>query len=283
VRIAATADLHYGMRPAWDAAVRELARRIVDRSPDVILVAGDVAIAHPGEVIECLSLFSDSSARKLVVPGNHDIWTSLAGEGADSLTIYEEIFPKSAALAGFHTLDRSPVVVDAVGFAGSIGWYDYGFADVALDVPREAYAAKYLPGIGMWNDGRFVQWRHDDLSFTRTVVDRLKDHLSVVREQASCIVVLTHHLAFEQLVVRRAHRGWEFHNAFMGTPRLGRLLLEEPKVRLTICGHSHHERRVQVGHMEAVNIGSTYTRKRFLLFEVDGRGVQSVESEEVKA
>lgn len=283
MRIATTADLHFGMRPAWDDAVRELARRIVERGPDVIIVAGDVAVADPRKVIECLTLFADSPAQKLVVPGNHDIWTSPNREGADSLAIYEELFAKSAALGGFHTLDQSPVVIDEIGFVGSIGWYDYTFADPTLDVPREAYARKYLPGVGMWNDGRFVQWDHDDLSFTQVVLDRLRDHLRRVRRQASHIVAVTHHLAFAELIVRTDHRGWAFHNAFMGTPRMGELLLAEPKVCLNVCGHSHNERRARVGRIEVVNVGSTYTKKRLFLFEIDQGGIQSTGSDEAKA
>jgi predicted phosphohydrolase len=271
------------MRPAWDGAVEELARRVLARRPDVIIVAGDVAVADPREVVACLSLFSESPARRLVVPGNHDLWTLPRGEGADSLTIYEEIFPKAAALAGFHTLDQSPVVVGKVGFVGSVGWYDYGFADPTLGVPQDAYARKRLPGVGMWNDGQFVHWEHDDVSFTQAVLDRLREHLRLVREQVSCIVAVTHHLAFEQLVVRRADRAWGFHNAFMGSPRMGEDLLAEPKVRLNVCGHTHHMRRTRVGAIDAINIGSTYGTKRCLFFVADDDGARCVESEEVRA
>jgi len=281
VRIAFTADLHFGMRPTWDVAVRELARRVLERRPDVIVIAGDVAVADPRTTIECLRLFSDSPAYKLVVPGNHDIWTTREGHGADSLAIYEKIFPKTASVSGFHLLDRSPVVLDGIGFAGSIGWYDYGFADDRLDVPYEWYAEKRLPGVSLWNDGRFVRWEHDDLSFTQRVLDTLAKHLDVVRREASQIVAVTHHLPFSALVRRRAHRGWTFHNAFMGTPRMGDLLLAEPKVRLSVCGHSHYARSVRVGHLQAVSVGATYTKKRFLLYEIDRSGLVCAESDEV--
>ena len=43
-------------------------------------------------------------------------------------------------------LDHQPVVLGGVGLAGSIGWYDYSFADESLGIPEAFYEAKIAPG-----------------------------------------------------------------------------------------------------------------------------------------
>ena len=287
--IAATADLHYGKGSNENAATEALADRIVDRHPDVIIIAGDVAVADPRPLVRCLRLFADCPARKLVIPGNHDLWSRRSATSADSYTIWERIFTKSSRLGGFHRLDQEPVVLrdadaGAIGFVGSIGWYDYSFADAQLDLPAESYRLKILPdesgkSFTLWNDGRFIRWRYDDPGFTRHVVGALRDHLASVKERSDAIVAVTHHVPFEQLLpdhghadTPRAERVSRFQRAFMGSRELGAALLAEPKVRLAVCGHTHHAGAATVEHVRAVSVGSGDTEKRALFFRVAAGG-----------
>jgi len=285
MRVAITADLHYGAHAASDAAVRMLAGRMMERAPDVIVIAGDVAVADPRKLVAALCLFADSPARKLVIPGNHDLWSR--DGGADSSAIWERLFSESARLGGFHRLDGAPIVVDgaggSVGFVGSIGWYDYSFADGRLGVPRETYAGKELPGVARWNDGRFIRWRHDDEGFTRLAVDLLRRDLAAVSGRAQQIVAATHHVPFAELVVRRSHRGWMFADAFLGARALGETLLAEPKVRLAVSGHSRHGRAVEIARIHAATIGTTPAAKRALFYEIGSDGVRALPAEEASA
>jgi hypothetical protein len=77
-----------------------------------------------------------------------------------------------------------------------------------------------------------------------------------------------HHLPFEQMVRRTGKPGWDFAGAFMGSRLFGDLLLSAPNVRYVLCGHSHHPTRVRVGHIECINVGCTYTAKRYELVEI---------------
>ena len=43
-----------------------------------------------------------------------------------------------------------------VGFAGSLGWYDYSFAQASLGIPRRFYEAKVSPGVAE-RLGEFVE------------------------------------------------------------------------------------------------------------------------------
>ena len=48
----------------------------------------------------------------------------------------------------------------------------------------------------------------------------------------------------------------------------GEALLRPPRVALSLSGHSHAAAEAQVGHVRAVNLGSTYERKVALEIEV---------------
>ena len=275
MRVAFTADLHYGRNATGDAAVHALAESLADRELDALVIAGDVALADPRALIECLQLFSETAPLRMVLPGNHDLWTT--GRGADSLAIRDRIFPEAVRLAGFHNLDSTPLTVGDIGFAGSVGWYDYSFADPTLDIPRSCYEDKVLPGVSRWNDGRFIRWDHTDESFTALTLEGLRDQFALLAD-AREIVVATHHLPFEALVRRRKIRAWSFANAFMGSARTGEVILENPRVRLCVCGHSHIPADVEVGGVRAVNTGSNYRVKRAVICEV-GKGVPEVVEE----
>ena len=45
-------------------------------------------------------------------------------------------------------------------------------------------------------------------------------------------------------------------------------LLRHPEVSHAVCGHSHTRDRLRVGHIEALNVGCTYRRKRYHVVDV---------------
>jgi len=264
VNVLATADLHWSLAAGGDASTRRVAREAAASGAGVLVVAGDVAAFDPGLVTECLALFEGFTGPKLVVPGNHDIWT----EGKGSWRIYREDFPRVAREADFHCLDGSPVVHDGVGFVGSLGWYDYSFADPDLEVPEGAYAAKMWREIGfVWNDGHYARWRCEDGEVVERMCRQLEADLAAL-EGTDRIVAAVHHLPFEELLFRKANDpGWTFGNAFMGSGRLGEVLKADPRVGTVLCGHSHTAADLRIGPLRCINVGSTYLRKRLVSFE----------------
>src|SRR5262249_59372050 len=82
-RLAIPADLHWGIRPAGDAATRLLLDFLRAAPPDLLVLAGDVGAGD--EFDPCLALFDDLSCRKALVPGNHDIWVADGDPPPDSL------------------------------------------------------------------------------------------------------------------------------------------------------------------------------------------------------
>ena len=290
MKIAATADIHCEQESIREA-VRELARRMLGVRADALMLLGDTFAGDEALLDECLALFEPFPGPKLLCAGNHDLWTTR--DGPDSRGLMEEVIPRVARGRGFHVLEEGPLVHDGVAFLGGCGWYDYGFRDEGLNIPLEFYRLKFGPGAlhrmdpshkldlpwdeledrhyaitSVWQDGVYVRWGAEDGEISDGFVERLRRDLAAVEAQAEAIVYGAHHIPFAEMVTRKASANWNFANAFMGSPKTGEALLASPKVRFAVFGHSHVVGRRRVGHVEAVNVGSTYERKRFVTLEV---------------
>ena len=249
---------------------------------DVLLLVGDTGVADGDCLEECLGRF-DFPGPKLFVPGNHELWTT----GADGYEIFSTVLPRRVRDAGWHWLQSDALRVGDVGFVGSVGWYDYAFAQPNLGIPRRFYEKKVSPGaaarmaehaglferqddispaalevVARWNDARFVRLGRSDDEFLAELLAALRRQLDESRD-ARHVVAAIHHLPFRELLPPSRSEQWDFAKAFLGSPRIGELLLEYPNVRHVLCGHSHFAAEARVGHIQAVNIGSGYRAKLF--------------------
>jgi len=256
----------------------------------VLVVAGDLFAGDPQCLVDCLGLFEGFGGEKLLVSGNHDLWTTPDG---DSFELYEQVIPALAGACGFHDLDAAPRVVGDVGFVGTVGWYDYSFRDETLGIPIRFYEHKAGPGFARatagfahlfqpgevlperalaarsyWNDGRMVHWALDDRRFHDLTLERLEAQLAAIESQVRTVVAVTHHIPFVEMLRRKSDPSWAFGNAFMGSVGLGHTLLRHDKVSHAIFGHSHTRDRRRVGHIDAINVGCTYRMKRYDAIEV---------------
>src|SRR5262249_25014102 len=95
--IALTADLHFNHakgQSANDALLAFLRQNV----PDVLVIAGDVAAS--ASFGPSLERFASLPCRKVVTPGNHDLWVPTA-HPTDSLHAYQVQLPADAARTGF--------------------------------------------------------------------------------------------------------------------------------------------------------------------------------------
>lgn len=270
MRLAVTSDLHWGLSPAGDAASRDLARCVEALAPDAFALAGDVG---EGESFSrCLDLFARLQCPRLVVPGNHDLWTR--DPGASSLERYRQVLPDLAATAGFHYLDQHPVTSTdgKVGIAGSINWYDYSFADPVVEREHpeapELYRAKLFPN-GQHNDGRFVRLAMSDAEFTGEVVSWFTAQLAELPATVEQVIAIQHHPPVRELfyptpLTNTYQRFWL---AYTGNRRMQDLVLSEPRIRTVICGHTHAACEANVQGKRCLNIGGDYHFKRLLLLD----------------
>jgi 3',5'-cyclic AMP phosphodiesterase CpdA len=275
VRIAVTADLHWGTNAAGDAATRLLVADLAADPPDVLLLAGDVGAAHEFE--PCLALFDGLDCRKALVPGNHDVWVVPDDPRGDSLAVYHRHLPAACAAHGFHYLDHGPLVLADAGLAvaGSMNWYDYSWADPA------ALAAAFPDWLdrlrtkrfvrGRHNDARFVRWVCDDVGFTAVAVSVFEKHLAAAEAAAESVLVVTHHPPFRGLNFQRSGPPtpdgllWD---AFAGNRALEDLLARHAgRVPWTFCGHTHRARAGTLAGIQGRNVGSDYPFKRLLTLD----------------
>lgn len=286
MRLLATADIHYNHPRS-----RPLAERLIDQlnviDADVLLVVGDSAVAEGDDLERCLSRFTFAGP-KLFVPGNHELWT----RGSDSYAILTRELPGRVKLLGWQYLPAEPFVRGEVGVVGSLGWYDYSFAPAHPAIPRRFYEAKISPGaaarfeeyahlladssdippaamevMARWNDGKFVKLGRPDEQFLEelmAVMERQLRELAGVKH----VVAAVHHLPFAELLPPTRNAQWDFAKAYLGSPRMGELLLKFPNVRTVLCGHSHFPMEAMVGPIRAINIGSGYRAKQHVLLDI---------------
>jgi predicted phosphohydrolase len=263
----ATSDTHEGVSERGDRANSSLAAHVIQRatSEDVLLLGGDLA-TDDAHVVRLLNKFRDFPGQKLVVLGNHDVWVSSNETSADRffrlITLLEN--------EGFHSLDRAPCVMGRLGFAGTMGWYDYSFRDLP-EVPIEAYRAKTPPWEAhpVWADAHHANWEHSDETVAAAFAARLDQQLQcLLRQGIERVVVLTHHVPLKRLLFHPRFlmpRAWRFANAFLGSEFYGEVIGKYPNVELVLNGHMHMGSRVYHADRVYASIGGSYSSKELLV------------------
>jgi len=265
MRIIATCDLHYDLLPAQETkAFRSFVADMAAQHADVLLLAGDTIGLDSHRLPECLDMLAPVAPHKLVVLGNHEYWS----HGRDTQAQIDTLSRLFAA-NGAHLLDSSPYIIGPIGFAGNSGWYDYSFGDILTGTEND-YATKRYSGRVIWNDARYVSLGKSDAAFAKELTDRLDKDLVWLSDQPPVkhLVAVTHHLAFPQMLWPRCQGVYNFIRAFMGSRKLGDMLQQHSMLRYHVCGHTHRYARTQAGALTSINPGSTYQKKRFVLFDV---------------
>lgn len=272
MRIAITADTHWGHGPRGDQATLELAQTLRAQPPDLLLLGGDIGTNE--HFAECLQIFADLPCEKAFVPGNHDLWVLEDDARGDSLRVYQSHLPTVAREYGFRMLDEGPIILpeQKLAFVGSINWYDYSWSLAKLPLLADDWEARLLRKSftrGKHNDGRFVRWTLDDIRFTQMVVRTLQDQLLSSLDQVDRAVVLTHHPAMKALNFPRDQEPttWDglLWDALSGNAKLETILHEHAaRIPFVFSGHTHRQRDSQVGPIRAINVGGDYHFKRLI-------------------
>src|SRR2546423_5950490 len=140
MRLLLTADLHYNHARSRTPAA-DLIRTINATGGDVLILVGDTAVADGDSLEQCLSLFTFAGP-KLFVAGNHELWTN----SGESYAIYTKQLPQRVRDAGWQWLEDDPFIAGDTAIVGSVGWYDYSFAQAELGIPAPVYRRQVSPG-----------------------------------------------------------------------------------------------------------------------------------------
>jgi Icc-related predicted phosphoesterase len=290
MRILVTADLHFN-HPRSREEAKDLIARMNQAGGDVLLIVGDTAVTDGKDLEECLSLFQFAGP-KLIVPGNHELWT----RGEDSYRILKEDLPHRCREMGWHWLMDEPFRMGDIAIVGSVGWYDYSFARAELGIPKRFYERKVSPGVAAreagyadllsrtddvsgqamelfarWNDGVYVKLGRSDEAFLGELLELLEGQLREVAD-AKTVIGAVHCLPFAELLPPSHSAQWDFGKAYLGSGKIGELLATFLNVKRVYCGHSHFPARARVGAVDAINIGSGYRSKFYRVDDVPGGG-----------
>ncbi len=258
MRVAYTSDIHIDASERNRDATRAVADAVRGHHPDVLVVAGDAGNTLDA-LEETLSCFERIDAVKFFVPGNHDVWIETEErELVGSRVKYADRIPAVCRRSGFHDLGQEPVVLEDIGFVGSLGWYDYSFADRRLGLAEDDYwRGRY--GDEIWWDKKMTYWvpsvgrgrlpgeagasgvepgeRMRDPEICAEMAERLEAHLISINARVKTIVAVIHTLPFFVGIPRRDPP--YYLDAFTGSDRLGRILQAHTKVEHCIHGHKH--------------------------------------------
>src|SRR3954465_14705878 len=139
MRLLLTSDLHHN-HPRSKPLAEELIGQINQSEADILVLVGDTAVMSEGALEKCLKMIT-FRGEKLFGPGNHELWT----QGSDSYEFFTDVMPQLVRRLGWRWLSDEPFVSDRVAIVGSLGWYDYSFAQADLGIPRRFYEAKVSP------------------------------------------------------------------------------------------------------------------------------------------
>jgi hypothetical protein len=160
-------------------------------------------------------------------------------------------------------LPGNPQVINGIGFAGTIGWYDYSMRDQQFDniMSEMIYRRKHYKG-KVWNDRRYARWEASDPEVALEMAEELDRDLSAVEGKADTVVAVTHHIPFIDLLRRTGDPSRDYFNAFMGSVSLGETLLKHKKVSLSLSGHTHFKQDKMIHGIRAITTPLGYTRER---------------------
>ncbi|HZZ82638.1 MAG TPA: metallophosphoesterase [Gemmataceae bacterium] len=283
MRIAVTADLHFGHNRLGDEATHLLREHLRAQPPDVFLLGGDIGTEQHFD--KCLEFFRELPGIKALIPGNHDVWVAENDARGDSFNVYERHLPELCRQYGYHYLDHGPLLLaDAkLAIVGSINWYDYSWSleRMKAEVPRwQWHLDKKAFTRGRHNDGKFVRWQSDDVRFTAQVVAVMEQHVTQALAQAEQVLVMTHHPAFRGIGFPRPRPAegldellWE---ALSGNQAMESLLARHAeRIPLIFSGHTHRAIEASLGPARGFNIGGDYHFKRMLVLDWPSGNVET--------
>jgi 3',5'-cyclic AMP phosphodiesterase CpdA len=265
MRIVATSDTHW--QPFHAGVLAQFVQTVAALRPDCFILAGDIGEGLTG-VQNMLSILQKIECPRLILPGNHDLWSFGAWR---SDLLFEQILPETVAEHDAIWLETQDWRRDGLAICGTIGWYDYSGRDPELGWTDEQYQAA-KPRLN--NDGNFIQWPYTDLEFANRVGDALEVRLTALQNDPTVheILIVTHVPPFAEAITRLpGNVAWNAGNAYFYNLTLGRRIIKYPKVTRVVSGHTHIGKDATIisphGTLDFHVIDSDYGSPVYLTFD----------------
>ncbi|MFX0116658.1 MAG: metallophosphoesterase [Candidatus Hodarchaeota archaeon] len=260
MRIVAFSDAHVDINSISEITgeegrfLEQLIDCLQESAPDILVFAGDLTpdIKLLEDSLKAIAQRVDAQ-HCLFVPGNHDVWFGSAvdprGDASSSRDKYERVLPQICHQTGFHFLPTQPVIIEEIGFLGSVGWYDYSFRNPQWAINLLNYAAKRWEGL-VWNDVNYAEWEMSDPEVCEWLLQVLESDWQRLEEEnmSDCFLIL-HHVPFRETVVYKNNPSWDFCSAFMGSQEFGDWARSRKGIKTVIFGHTHIPQKTQIDRL----------------------------------
>jgi putative phosphoesterase len=257
MHIAAVSDIHARSNGLDKDLLEAIRNRAANHTPDVFIVAGDLS-ERLDDLDLALSSIKIENCVNLYVAGNHDIWFE-EDRGLGSLEKYSKLIQEKCEENGFIHLPNTPYIQEDLAIVGSIGWYDYSFRRIDLDIPLDNYKAKQYRD-SYWRDLYCVDWTFTDQEATDLLNEKLRYDLKTLPAKVRRIIYVSHHLPFKELTFYKDRLPWDFFSAFMGAVSTGEIVQNDKRIILTISGHSHIRTKLELDNLLAITVPIGYGR-----------------------
>lgn len=260
MRIFFTADLHVDYTPMHRNMVYHIINLVEQHEINIVCIGGDISPDIEVVFNVLKEIQSNTGCRVLFVPGNHDIWVHKSSMDDSYPTSWDKLWNLGSDGRIHNLMENGPLQLGGVGFAGTMGWYDYTFYDAELNIPLASYERKWH-NHNQWMDGEYARFDGmDDRQITRIFNQRLDKQLADLHCDKK--IVISHHCPFLELQ-RKAYPEKSFFNAFGGNIGQGEIMLKHG-VTHSLSGHLHRNVEAEVDGVQCVitgigdNVSTTY-------------------------
>lgn len=228
-------DIHYDINVKVHSDILiALSEVIKEQGFDVVVIAGDLSSWSEQSLWIMDYLENKTNCKIYFIPGNHDIYSK-----TDSWIEYETLSSDERCLSG-----RPIKLSEDYMLFGDLFWYDYTY-NLGYDLQQ---IKKKQFGATTWSDKKFAKWGLDDEDVNEYFLEKMKvlfKHFNSYKK-----IVVTHTVPFQEFVQVKNDHSWNFFNSFMGSEKIGELLLEN-QVDYSICGHTHKRQEMKVEGLQS--------------------------------
>ncbi len=244
--IAYTSDFHIDTSKENFQILEFVKQKLKKKPADVLIIAGDIG-SYLRSIIETLSYLREIPAKKIFVPGNHDIWKE---DGYSSNNKYFELLVEICENNDFIPLWKTPVIINGIGFVGCMGWYDYTFGNPEMHFTAKDYLRKELNG-SIWMDKYNVSFfkdyvKIDDIQIVQMVYEKFILDCETIYPEVEKIIAVFHHPPFKEMLTYKGIEEWDYFTAFMGAEIFGDYIKNKDKIEIVISGHQHKKKQVEI-------------------------------------
>jgi Icc-related predicted phosphoesterase len=224
LKIGFISDLHFDHNVGL---VPVLEKKLDGMELDCFIIAGDV-LAGFTKISALIKRLKKHTPRVFFLPGNHDLWVGVSSRFVSSTKLYMDILRRNTLLSGGDYLGLKPVYMGNIAILGVTGWYE----NYPLP-PVKTSDEKYCIWPEMENPEDVLNWQ----------LILLRNQLEEASKKAEKIFVVTHTLPFMNYLKEEVSQ--ELFG-YMGSQKLGDLILKYPKVSYVVSGHIHKPYRIEI-------------------------------------